>query len=334
MIVILSELFDPSTDRVMDWIGSLGYHCKRVNGEQVDAGSVFSLRLDATAVLSDSITRGGEEVKAVWYRRWGHARRYQAVPLFNEAAAAMQPDKVDVSASFHLARELGTLGECVFAAYDGAYWLGDPSNEAPNKLLVLREAARAGLDVPATLVTTEREAVREFAAQHGRIVMKPLGDVAIFNFGRSAYLTYTAECTGEILEGGPPSFFPTLFQERLDKEYELRVFYLAGELYPMAIFSTGDPQTEGDFRRYNRAKPNRNVPYALPAEVEGRLRALMEALKLNTGSIDLVRTRCGRYVFLEVNPVGQFGMVSAPCNYHLERRIAEHLIEMSGAHNA
>ncbi|HLL82720.1 MAG TPA: grasp-with-spasm system ATP-grasp peptide maturase [Longimicrobium sp.] len=330
MIVILSELFDPSTDRVMDWVGSLGYHCERVNGEQVDDGTAFSLRLDATAALWDTITRGAEEVRAVWYRRWGHARRYQAVPLFNEAAAAMRPYRVDVSASFHLSRELGTLSECVFAAYDGACWLGDPSNEAPNKLLVLREAARAGLDVPATLVSTEREAVRDFAAEHGRIVMKPLGDVAIFNFERSAYLTYTAECTVEMLEQVPPRFFPTLFQERLDKEYELRVFYLAGELYPMAIFSRGDPQTEGDFRRYNRARPNRNVPYALPAEVEERLRALMEALKLNTGSIDLVRTPCGRYVFLEVNPIGQFGMVSAPCNYHLERRVAEHLIEMSG----
>jgi hypothetical protein len=31
-------------------------------------------------------------------------------------------------------------------------------------------------------------------------------------------------------------------------------------------------------------------------------------------------------VFLEINPVGQFGMVSHPCNYYLEKRIAQNLI--------
>jgi hypothetical protein len=39
-----------------------------------------------------------------------------------------------------------------------------------------------------------------------------------------------------------------------------------------------------------------------------------------------LQTPDGREVFLEVNPVGQFGMVSAPCNYHLEKKVAELLI--------
>jgi ATP-GRASP peptide maturase of grasp-with-spasm system len=330
MILILSENSDSSTEQVMDWIERLGHRCIRVNGEDVDGGGPFTLWMDETGGWFDSLTNTPKnEVKAVWYRRWGHARRYHGVSLLNDRGAGMQPYKVSLSASFHLARELSTLSEGVFSAYEAAYWLGDPSNDTPNKLLVIREAVRAGLDVPVTLVSSDREAVHAFAAEYGRIIMKPLGDVAMFQFGRDFYLTYTTECTPELLDRGPPRFFPTLFQERLEKEYELRVFYLAGDLYAMAIFSQGDAQTEGDFRRYNRRKPNRNVPYALPGEVAERLRALMRALKLNTGSLDLVRTTDGRYVFLEVNPIGQFGMVSDPCNYHLERRIAQHLIDVS-----
>jgi hypothetical protein len=53
--------------------------------------------------------------------------------------------------------------------------------------------------------------------------------------------------------------------------------------------------------------------------------SLMRDLCLDTGSIDLICTSSGRIVFLEVNPVGQFGMVSKPCNYKLEHRLAEHL---------
>jgi hypothetical protein len=37
----------------------------------------------------------------------------------------------------------------------------------------------------------------------------------------------------------------------------------------------------------------------------------------------------GDIYFLEVNPAGQFGMVSTPCNYYLEEKIAEVLLRRS-----
>jgi hypothetical protein len=33
-----------------------------------------------------------------------------------------------------------------------------------------------------------------------------------------------------------------------------------------------------------------------------------------------------KYVFLEVNPIGQFNQVSIPCNYFLEKKIADYLL--------
>ena len=55
----------------------------------------------------------------------------------------------------------------------------------------------------------------------------------------------------------------------------------------------------------------------------------MKKLKLETGSLDFIKTTDDRLVFLEVNPVGQFGMVSSPCNYYLEKKIAEYLIKQN-----
>jgi D-alanine-D-alanine ligase-like ATP-grasp enzyme len=52
----------------------------------------------------------------------------------------------------------------------------------------------------------------------------------------------------------------------------------------------------------------------------------MQKLKLNTGSIDMIYTNDSKFIFLEVNPVGQFGMVSKPCNYNLEKKIALNII--------
>ncbi len=52
----------------------------------------------------------------------------------------------------------------------------------------------------------------------------------------------------------------------------------------------------------------------------------MDKLDLNCGSIDMIVNTKNEFIFLEVNPVGQFGMVSEPCNYFLEKKVAEFLL--------
>ena len=97
----------------------------------------------------------------------------------------------------------------------------------------------------------------------------------------------------------------------------------------MAIFSQLDTQTEVDFRKYNFEKPNRTVPYELPEGLRSKIAILMSRLGLDTGSLDLIRAADGRYIFLEVHSIGQFRMVSRPCNYNLEKKVAERLIYRS-----
>ena len=71
------------------------------------------------------------------------------------------------------------------------------------------------------------------------------------------------------------------------------------------------------------------MPYKLPLLVEKKLNRLMRKLKLNTGSIDLIKSIDNQYIFLEVNPSGQFGMVEDACNYNLHELVAASLIELS-----
>lgn len=59
----------------------------------------------------------------------------------------------------------------------------------------------------------------------------------------------------------------------------------------------------------------------------------MKELNLQMGSIDMLYTNEGKYVFLEVNPSGQFLGYSSSCNYNLDRVVAEYLIKMSNGKN-
>ncbi len=211
---------------------------------------------------------------------------------------------------------------------DNVRYLGNYNNETLNKLWVLLEAKECEIDIPKTTVTAQKQVIIDFL-KNNEAITKSIKFLSSFVKDDYLYSAYTSEISQERIEK-IASFFPSLIQEKLNKKYELRIFFMYSKYFPMAIFSQNDPQTNVDFRHYNDTKPNRAVPYILPKEIEKKLKKLMQKLGLNTGSIDMVVTKDNRYVFLEVNPVGQFGMVSYPCNYYLEKKIATFLSDESG----
>lgn len=324
MILVLSQdSWEVTTEEVCDWIESLGGTCVRLNGEDLngpepfamaydDGGSCMRFRLGARQFTA-------ADIGVVWMRRW---HTYENL---DPADAAGDP-RFARTVREHLADEIRAVTRSLEILLGHAEWLSRLQERRMNKMDALRLATRSGLSIPATLVANDKRALQDFKDRHGRIIAKPIGEGRMFIHKNAAYALYTAEVTQRDIDRAPDRFFPTLVQERLDKAYEIRTFYLDGECHSMAIFSQADQQTETDYRRYNSRRPNRNVPYRLPAPVVERVRTLMQSIPLTTGSLDLVRTRDGRHVFLEVNPVGQFRMVSEPCNYLLERRVAEYLV--------
>jgi len=142
----------------------------------------------------------------------------------------------------------------------------------------------------------------------------------MFNINNNIAVSYTRVIDDDDI--GENDFFPSYIQEYIEKKYELRIFFIETEFWAMAIFSQNDDQTKTDFRNYNHSKPNRNIPYVLPKELEEKLIRLSKKTGVNCGSIDMIVTKNDEYIFLEINPIGQFGMVSNPCNYYLHERIA------------
>ena len=49
----------------------------------------------------------------------------------------------------------------------------------------------------------------------------------------------------------------------------------------------------------------------------------MRQINLRTGSIDMIVDQNGNYIFLEINPVGQFVAYGEFCNYYLDREMAK-----------
>jgi glutathione synthase/RimK-type ligase-like ATP-grasp enzyme len=166
----------------------------------------------------------------------------------------------------------------------------------------------------------------EFKKNHGRIITKAIKYPFFFR-ERESYLSAggTRLVDYKDIEDLNDYFFVSIFQEYIEKKYEIRVFFFEDKYYPMAIFSQNDEGTKIDFRNYNREKPNRCVPIKLPKIILSKLNNLMCEKNLNSGSIDIIVTPENDFVFLEVNPQGQFHWLSESCNYYIEREIANSL---------
>ncbi len=334
MICILSQSYlESTTEAVIDWLRSWDVPVVRLNSDDITncngsiqfsvgkSGVKFRIVIDNGKTTLDSTS-----VSVVWYRRWP-SKVIPDRPLFF-AEQGPQGNANAVRAAIHLCQEASVVNRLFFEALDSAAWVSYPQADGPNKLDVLRLASATGMEIPDTLVTTNLQDVRTFMAKHGKIITKPLGEMLHFVVNNRNFATYTSVVPEELIgEGGWSGGFPCLFQELLDKKYEIRVFYLDGQCHSMAMFSQSHSATQVDFRRYPE-DPTRVVPYNLPEGIEQLIDTLMKRLNLDTGSLDMVRTKDGRFVLLEVNPAGQFGMVSYPCNYFLEKRMASRLREL------
>lgn len=322
MILILSKSeFESSTEYVIDWIDHFGSSWRRVNGidlEEVKMSITISNETEHVKFRDVDFDPG--EIKVVWYRRWHDSFPHSKIDLAEPAIS------FELKASLFSERK--KLSQTFFDSFSHAEWLSYPL-DGFTKTKALRKAVVAGLKIPQTYILNNRDDIESLLRLGNRFITKCMGDSPIFFSKDNVYLLYTKEFIMNELVTQNDFFYPTLFQERIEKEYELRIFYLNGACYSMAIFSQTNLQTVEDFRQYDQGKPNRLVPYKLPAEIENKITVLMGELSLDTGSIDMIKSKSGDYIFLEVNPVGQFGMTSRPCNFYLEKKIAEYLISKS-----
>ncbi|TDW96963.1 grasp-with-spasm system ATP-grasp peptide maturase [Dinghuibacter silviterrae] len=324
MILILSSPTDHSTNRVSEWITRLGGHYIRLNDTllyNADTPFDYGYRNGTEDV---GLTVSGysfrlSDIHIVWYRRWtsrDYLRGLHELTENKEWASNLVR---------HISVEIQTAGQFFLHLLRHKQWLDPPkATGAVRKHEVLTMAVEEGLLIPNTLVTNHRERAQSFLLENRRIVSKPLSEITFYNSDDFEFLCYTREIAEEDLLKLPAFFYPTLFQQLIERKLEIRTFYLDGECFSMAIFS--GEGSKMDFRDLDMNRPVRMAPYRLPQPVEASIRRLMDRLGLSTGSLDLMLSTEGRLYFLEVNPVGQFGMTSYPCNYQLDKKIAEYLI--------
>lgn len=316
MILLLSSGDDTNLDYIIEWFRFYDHPYLRLNSDDLLNDAVH-LALSPARLMIRNRAVDLDAIRAIWLRRFSNFRSSQ---YWQESRHLVRRDALE-----QLDREHRVLLGGLTALLADRHWLTHPAHANVNKLDMLVRAQQCGLTVPDTHVVTR---ARDLAAllQTGEFICKSLYEPMFVKDGGGFYTMFTTRIEAADLELVSDEFAPSLVQRLVAKQYELRVFYLDGECYTMAIFSQQRERSKLDFRNIDWTDPPRQVPYRLPADVADRIHSFMTAVGLNSGSLDLIKGADDRYYFLEVNSVGQFGMVAFPCNYPLYEKIALHLI--------
>jgi ATP-GRASP peptide maturase of grasp-with-spasm system len=299
MILIVSDNNEVTTTEVIRWLLQMGKKFIRVHEDEY-----FEIKVQNKRIFLESHRNQFflDQITSLWYRRGGlqfKRLKYQN-PSIHE----------------HMNEVQHWLEDYVIHTLESKKHINKQSNSDVNKLIVLEVAESLGLDIPKSFLADSTNDV----LLHKTIVKPLTGNPTIDDLTDGFEgMMYTS-----VVESKEESFFMSFFQEKIEKDFEIRVFFLNGRIWSVAIISQNDEQTQIDFRKYNKTTPNRNVPYKLPSAIEAKICKLMDKLDLDCGSIDFMK-RNDKYFFLEVNPIGQFLGISKICNYSLEREIALYL---------
>jgi ATP-GRASP peptide maturase of grasp-with-spasm system len=326
MILIISDRNDFSTNEVIDWILHKNYKFCRINRE--DELNINKLELINNKVefeIQNSVRKFKlSNLKAYWYRR-GYLN-------FNNNENNSFIKKIINNTYFsnslfhYLNDESNALKNSIYEQIYQLNGFGKFNENDTNKFTNLFKAALVGLNVPNTIISNKKSFFKSFFIKANNLIITKAINRGGFSHHQFNSYANTQKIEDLSLLKVNDGFYYSLLQENIIKKYELRIFYLDGELFSSAIFSQNDPQTVVDFRNYNKLKPNRVVPFNMNNEIKDKLIKFMKSINMKSGSIDLVVSQTNVFTFLEVNPIGQFKQLSLPCNYYIERHIAQYLI--------
>jgi len=312
VILIFSKERDEFVNNVIDWLKPdsffrIGKH----NGVKCDSATIPDKSF-SSAILSNCYKNDIdlEAVRSVWYN--GGVIEYTdeaSSPELNSLISQNITTLITGHLSSLAVKSIGNL----------------KNNRISNKIENLLKAKSLRLRIPDTLITTRKEALTDFIETHKTgVICKRINDKDIFEEEGFIYdISKTFKLEDDFHEKAPDTFGLTLFQEAIEKEYEIRALFFNNTLYCAAIFD--DPDNIDYRKNLNTANKPRIVPYILPNETEHKLKTLMGELNYTTASIDLIYSKNKDYVFLEINPSGQISFINNACNLYLETLFANYL---------
>lgn len=301
-LLIVTDAWDSHADIIVQECAVRGITVFRFHPSEYPEDSSISIEISGTSV-SGEIDTGYRKVQldricSAWYRR----------P--REPEPRMH-DPYDTSA--YIAYQSRSALRDLYSAI-GDRWIVDPFKLglADLKGTQLVHAAMCGLVTPRTVLTNaESIAKRFFDEVSPPILVKPLRTPALpphvdgaWRHPRAVRWEDREVASGRIRQCA------TSFQPYIPKKLELRCVVIEDEVFCASIDSQSHPSKPDDGRTVHNEMPWER--FELPRDVSAKMINLVKSFGIAFCSADLVLTPDNEYVFLDLNPNGQWLWLDFP----------------------
>lgn len=312
-ILILTNKEDIHTDLVIRELRRRDKQVIRLHPDEFPTRIRMSYQNNLVKItISDAqITFDSSEIQSVWYRR-------PRVPVIDSCVT----NPVDREFA---CRESEHFIENFYVLLENCRWMNPlfAGRRARNKLLQMQIGRQYGFLFPKTIVTNDPVEARTFIEScTDGAVYKSVRVGLLHEPDRSSRLIFTTKLKKTDMKRLEEiRFAPCTFQEYVQKDVEIRATVVEKEVFACAIHSQELPHTSVDWRHGGA----RFESWILPDNIRERLISMTYALGLVFGAFDLILTKDGRYVMLEVNPNGQWAFVEGLVHLPISRAITDYL---------
>jgi glutathione synthase/RimK-type ligase-like ATP-grasp enzyme len=315
-VLVIGHEGDAHTLAVVREIGRLGGDVAIADLSDFPQRSQLNIRYTCCGdhqfeISIDGQARSLDDVAAAWWRR----------PQQPQVSAAIGSESHRLFALNEAAEALAGLWHAL-----DVFWVNDPARDhvAHRKITQLRMAQQCGFRIPDTLISNDPERARVFIDHRGyrNVVYKAFS--AFEDEWRETRLLRPDELS--LLDN--VQYAPVIFQEYVEAAYDLRITVVGDAVFAAAIHSQ-ETSYPVDFRMDMASATIE--PVDVPPSVEGQVTTYLRALGLQYGAIDMRVRPDGEYVFLEINPAGQWLFVEEVTHQPIAATLAQLLIEHDAA---
>lgn len=312
-VLIITNKGDITTDFIVRELKSQNISFYRLNTEEITKSISLTFDIDKKEFTildkSSNSIYNCLDFTSVYYRR-------PEIPNIDI-------DKLSIGEEFFVRNELTYFLEGLYKILKNANWFSPvyAIREAENKVHQLIKAQELGFEIPKTLLTTEYEkALDFFNSTSSNCIIKPIKS-GLINEPDNDKVVFTSKISEFPKAESSIQSCPSFFQEHIEKTVDLRVTVVGNKIFATEILSQENENTKVDWRRGENVLIHRKV--TLPKDIRDKCILLVSDLNLKFGAVDFIIDKKGNYIFLEINPNGQWAWIENQTNYPISKEIVK-----------
>ena len=314
-VLLITNTSDFTCDYVVRSLNKFGADYYRLNTDEIGsdvfltfdfAHDVYTLTDRPKGLTLDLLT-----FKSVYFRR-------PELPKFSDED--ITPDERQF-----MQLELRQTLEGLYKILRNAYWISDVDaiRRAENKIYQQLLAKEIGFRIPSGVVTNNPEDFMRFVERNSdNSIIKPIYSGQI-GWPEMQNVVFTSQLDSEP-QSEQIELCPSYLQERIEKLYDVRVTVVGEEIFAAHIDSQSNQETTTDWRVGENILPHEAI--TLPQSIQRQCHELLRRLDLQFGAIDFVETPEEEYIFLEINPNGQWAWIETQTGLPISDTIAKQLV--------